>query len=164
MNEQRENEPAQKTEESSETTQESKAVEGSEESEPVDEKPSRRYGCIQGCLIPLALIFTIVLIIIVGVYVERNSISDFLLKRIISNTENHVLVELPEDISKDEVTAIFETVRNALGEDQIDEEALRKAMEEYHEVMKKEPEPEAKKQEIIKLISGLNAAITGGEN
>ena len=129
----------------------------------IEEEPEVRLtqgqGCLRGCLIPVIIIFSIILILIMAIYIKQDSIYDFLLKRIVANTQKRVLIALPEGIGKDEVEAVFENVKIAVKEKRIDKEKLTAVMSEYHDSMNKEPSEESKKEDIDMLIKGLNDSI-----
>lgn len=150
-----------------EEDEEDELVEEAEEEEDLgDGVPSlvegeliQQRGCLRGCLTPMAAILAIVLVIVMIGYAKRNALREVLLKRIIANTQRHVLGQLPEDMDENEVEDIFEKVKAALKEDRIDEEALTEAIKKYQDAMQKRPPLEQKKREIGELMAGLNSAI-----
>lgn len=143
-------------------TEEDKPVEEVGEEEPIERVPVRRRGCLWGCLTPVAAVLAIILVLIVIGYAKRNALNSTLIKRIVINTQNRVLDKLPED-EVETVKADFEKVKIALKEGRIDEQALIMAIEEYHNAMRKKPSSEQGKEEIDRLIAGMNAAIINSE-
>ncbi len=137
-----------------ETTEVEKKVEV-----PVQREPIQRRGCLKGCLIPVAAIFAIIMVILAIGYSKRDAISNSLLKRIIANTQNNILGDLPEGMDEKQIEAAFEEVKLALSEGRIDREALMEAMEKYHDAIGDRPPSEQKKQYINELVTDLNAAI-----
>ena len=127
--------------------------------ELVREEQRRRSGCLRGCLTPIAVIFLIFLVLFMIGYSKRDAIRSGLLRRIIANTENHVLGELPEGIDGEAIKAVFENVRAAMTEGRIDVEALTDAIEKYQDATRKRPTLDQKKQEINELMAELNVAI-----
>lgn len=162
-----ENEPVGEVEEPSAAVEEGLVVaRGEEESEPVDEGEEiieeeliQRRGCLRGCLTPIVAILAIVLIVVMIVHAKRNAISGWLRLRIIANTQNDVLSDLPEDMDVKKIETTFEKVRTALEEGTIDVEVLDEAIKEYQDAMRKRPPLEERKQEINRLMESLNAAI-----
>jgi len=138
---------------------ESELAEEAEEEEPVGEELIQRRGCLRGCLTPIAAIFVVVMIIVMAVYAKRSAISGWLRERILANTQNHVLSDLPEGMDEKEMEATFEKVKSALREGRIDEEVLDEAIAEYQDAVRKRPPPDEKKRAISRLTEGLNAAI-----
>jgi hypothetical protein len=137
----------------------SEPVEEAEEEEPVREELIQRRGCLRGCLTPIAAIFVVVMIIVMAVYAKRGAISGWLRQRIVANTQNHVLSDLPEGMDEREIEATFEKVKAALKEGMIDVEILDEAIAEYQDAVRKRPPPDEKKLEISRLTEGLNAAM-----
>jgi hypothetical protein len=149
------------------TDEEEQAEEGEEE--PVEEAEEedlaegeliQRRGCLRGCLTPIAAILMALLVMVMIVYAKRSAISEWLRQRIVANTQNHVLSDLPEDMDEKEIEASFEKVKTALKEGRIDEEALDEIIKEYWDVVQKLP-VEERQQAINTLMVGLNAAIIG---
>ena len=145
-----------------EDAEEGEAVEELEAEELVEEELIQRRGCLWGCLTPVAVILAVVLVLIVIGYAKRNVLRSVLITRIVTNTRDRVLDELPEE-DAERVKAEFEKVKAALKEGRIDEEALTVAIEEFHDSMRKRPSPEQKVQEINKLIEDMDAAIMVSE-
>ena len=143
-----------------ESEEEGELVEEVQEAEElVEGELIQRRGCLRGCLTPIAAILAIGLVVAIIGYAKRDAIREVLLKRIIANTQRHVLAQLPEDMDEKEIEVIFEEAKTALRENRIDEEALTEAMEQYHDTMRRRPSLEQKKQEIDKLMERLNSAI-----
>ena len=92
-------------------------------------------------------------------YAKRNVLREQLLKRIVANTQNHVLSELPEDIDEKEVKAVFGKVENAMKEGRIDEEALTEAISQYQDATRRRLSLQERKQAINRLMEGLESAI-----
>lgn|GEM_PF-3234330 len=139
--------------------EESEPVEEAEEEELVEEELIQRRGCLRGCLTPIAAILAIVLVMFMIIYAKRSAISQWLRQRIIENTQNHVLSDLPEGMDEKEIEAAFGKVETALKEGGIYVEALDEAIKEYQDAVRKRLPLEERKQEISKLMEGLNAAI-----
>ena len=142
-----------------EAEEEGEQVEEAEEESIFAEEPIPRRGCLLGCATPLAVIFAIILIAIMIGYAKRNVLREQLLKRIVANTQNHVLSELPEDIDEKEVKAVFGKVENAMKEGRIDEEALTEAISQYQDATRRRLSLQERKQAINRLMEGLESAI-----
>lgn len=147
------------------TDEEEHAEEGEEE--PVEEAEEKdlaegeliqRRGCLRGCLTPIAAILVALLVMVMIVYAKRSAISVWLRQRIVANTQNHILSDLPEDMDEKETEASFEKVKTALKEGRIDEEALDEIIKEYWDAVRKLP-VEERQQAINTLMASLNAAI-----
>jgi hypothetical protein len=161
-----ENWPVGKAEEASvseEKTDEAELAEEEIEEVLAEEEPIRRGGCLQGCLIPIAVIIVILLVAVVLIYLKYDALREALLMRIISNTQTHVLSQLPEDMDKNAIEAIFERAKAALKEKQIDEEALTEAIEEYQDSISQSQPLEQKRQIINKLLRDLDSAFVASE-
>lgn len=124
-----------------------------------NQEKEQRRGCLTGCITPIAVIFVIILVIGVIGYSKLDAFRRILLKRIIANTQDHILSDLPLDIDENEIEATFEKLKLALKEDRVDTEALTKAIEEYHNVVKEKPPPARKKQAIDTLMESLTMLI-----
>lgn len=160
-----ENGPAGKVEEASvseEKMDEEEPAEEEIEEVSAEEKPTRRGGCLQGCLIPIAVIIVILLVAVVLIYLKYDALRAALLMRIISNTETHVLSQLPEE-ERNAIKDTFERVKTALKEKQIDEEVLTEAIEEYQDSISQSQPLEQKKQIINTLKEDLEAAFIVSE-
>lgn len=147
---------------SEEKTDEAESAEEEIEEVLAEEEPIRRGGCLQGCLIPIAVIIVILLVVVVVVYLKYDALREGLLMRIISNTQTHVLSQLPEE-EKNAIKDTFERVKIALKEKQIDEEALTEAIEEYQDSISQSQPLEQKKQIINTLKADLEAAFIASE-
>ena len=143
-------------------TDEAESAEEEIEEVLAEEEPIRRGGCLQGCLIPIAVIIVILLVVVVVVYLKYDALREGLLMRIISNTQTHVLSQLPEE-EKNAIKDTFERVKIALKEKQIDEEALTEAIEEYQDSISQSQPLEQKKQIINTLKADLEAAFIASE-
>ena len=160
-----ENGPAGKVEEASvseEKTDEAESAEEEIEEVSAEEEPIRKGGCLQGCLIPIAVIIVILLVGVVLIYLKYDALREALLMRIVSNTQNHVLSQLPEE-DRNALKDTFERVKTALKEKQIDEEALTEAIEEYQDSISQSQPLEQKKQIIDTLKEDLEAAFMVSE-
>ncbi len=127
-----------------------------------EEEPIRRDGCLQGCLIPIAVIIVILLVAVVVIYSKYDALRESLLMRIISNTQTHALSQLPEE-DRNPVKDTFERVKTALKEKRIDEEALTEAIEEYQDSISQSQPLEQKRQIINKLLRDLDSAFIASE-
>ena len=156
VEDQTETEEAEQVEEQEE---ESETTEEETEEEPIEAELIQKRGCLWGCLIPLATIVAVVLVIITIGYSRRDVIHAVLLKRIVVNTQNHVLSKLPQDMDDKAIETAFEEVKTALKENRLDKEALTEAIEEYHGVMRNKPPEDQERQEIDKLMTALKAAV-----
>ena len=142
-----------------ESEEEDRPVEEAEEAELIEEELVQTRGCLRGCLTPIVVVFAIVLVAVMIGYSRRSALRSGLLKRIIANTQEHALSELPDGMDEKTIEATFEKVKTALKEGRIDEEALTEAIEEYQDATQKRLPLEQRKQEIDKLMAGLNGAI-----
>lgn len=118
-----------------------------------------KRGCLKGCLVPIFIIFIVLAIIGLLANSKREIIRYWIIKRIINNTEKQVLNDLPKNMDKKTVSALFETVKNAYKEGKIDEKAMESAINEYIENTRNMPSPEMKKDEIEKLMNNLSEAM-----
>ncbi len=130
-----------------------------EDQEEIEEEFVPRSGCLRGCLIPIATVFVIIMVLGIITYSKRDTIRSSLLKRIIANTQSHVLSDLPDDMDEKAIETAFERIKTAMKEKQIDEEILTEAIEEYQDATRKKPPLKEKKQAINRLVDGLNAAV-----
>ncbi len=147
---------------SEEKTDEAEPVEEEIEEISAEEEPIRRGGCLQGCLIPIAVIIVILLVAVVVIYSKYDALRETLLVRIISNTQTHALSQLPEE-DRNPVKDTFERVKTALKEKRIDEDALTEAIEEYQDSISQSQPLEQKAQIINKLKEDLEAAFIVSE-
>ena len=147
---------------SEEKTDEAEPVEEEIEEISAEEEPIRRGGCLQGCLIPIAVIIVILLVAVVVIYSKYDALRESLLVRIISNTQTHALSQLPEE-DRNSVKDTFERVKTALKEKRIDEDALTEAIEEYQDSISQSQPLEQKVQVINKLKEDLEAAFIVSE-
>ena len=160
-----ENGPAGKVEEASvseEKTDEAESAEEEIEEISAEEEPIRKGGCLQRCLIPIAVIIVILLVGVVLIYLKYDALREALLMRIVSNTQTHALSQLPEE-DRNAVKDTFERVKTALKEKRIDEEALTEAIEEYQDSISQSQPLERKKQIINTLKVDLEAAFIVSE-
>ncbi len=161
-----ESEPVTPDEEESQPTDEDEAEEESvveaEDDELLEEEPSQRRGCLAGCIIPIAVVFAVVLVIAAIVYSKQDTIQQWLLKRIVANTQNDIINNLPADMDKNQIETDFEKVKLALKEVRVNEKALAEAIEEYQDAIGDRPSVEQKKRDINELMMDLSAAIARG--
>jgi uncharacterized membrane protein YheB (UPF0754 family) len=80
--------------------------------------------------------------------------------RIISNTQENVLNNLPKEIDKKTIEDTFEKVKTAFKENKIDEQGMKQAIKEYLEAVKGLSSENLKKEEIDKLMIRLNEVLT----
>ena len=130
-----------------------------EDDDLIEEEPPQRHGCVAGCLVPIVVAFAIVLVIIIIGYSKRDALSQGLLKRIVGNTQNDVLNDLPIDMNPDQIKAEFEGLELARKQGRVDEEALTEIIEDYWDAVRKRPSPQQRKQAIIKLRTSLKEVI-----
>ena len=126
-------------------------------------EPTRRRGCLRGCLMPVATILIILLIAVMVLYSKRDVMREILLMRIVSNTQTHVLSNLPEDMDSKEIESEFDKVKNALKAKKVDEGILTEAIQEYQNSATENQSLNQKRETINKLMEGLNAAIVTPE-
>ncbi|MBD3184900.1 hypothetical protein GF312_21635 [Candidatus Poribacteria bacterium] len=122
---------------------------------------SSRRGCVWGCLAPIAIFLAVIMILGIFGYSRRDSISSALVKRIVNNTQVHVLSQLPEESDSQEVENTFERVRSALKEDKIDQKLLVESIEKYHDIMQSDANQSEKNKAIEDLMDSLNLSIEG---
>lgn len=120
-------------------------------------------GCLRGCLIPVVVIFVIIMALAMIAYSKRDTIRASLLNHIVANTQNHMLSQLTDDTDKKSAEAVFERLKAAMKESQIDEEILTAAIKEYQDSIPEKLPPEERMQVINRLKEGLNAAIIVSE-
>jgi hypothetical protein len=118
-----------------------------------------KHGCLKGCLVPILIVFVVMLALGFGIHTKRNTIREWFMLRIISNTQENVLNNLPKEIDKKTIEDTFEKVKTAFKENQIDEQGMKQAIKEYLEAVKGLPSENLKKEEIDKLMTRLNEVI-----
>lgn len=118
-----------------------------------------KRGCLKGCLMPILVIFIFLTILGFLVNSKREVIRQWIVQRVITNTEKKALNDLPKNIDKKTIEAFFESVKNAYKEGKIDEKAMESAIKEYIENTRNMPSPERKESELKKLMDKLNEAM-----
>lgn len=124
----------------------------------LEEEPQER-GCLLGCVTPIAVIFVIVLVVSMIGYSKRDIISQGLLKRIVANTHDHVLNDLPADLDENQIETDFDKLKLALKQGSVNEEALAEVIEDYQDAVKGRPTVEQKKRAINILMTNLSKVI-----
>ena len=124
----------------------------------VEEEPQGR-GCLLGCVTPIAVIFVIALVIGIIGYSRRDALRQGLLKRIVSNTHDHVLNDLPADLDENQIEADFDKLTLALKQGRVNVEALAEVIEDYQDAVKGRPTVEQKKRAINDLMTNLKKVI-----
>lgn len=122
-----------------------------------------KYGCLKGCLIPIFGIVIIIIAIAMIIHSKSGTINEWLIVRIVSNTQEKILTDLPEGIDKKAVELTFDNVRSAIKNNRIDEQEVKTAIKEYLQATKGLVTPERKKIEIERLILRLNKSVSGSE-
>lgn len=133
------------------------------EEELIENKLFPRYGCLKGCLVPIIAIIIIIVAFAMFIHTKGDKIHDWLIVRIISNTQKKILNELPEGIDKKNIDLTFSRVRSAIKDGKMDEQEVRNAIKEYLQATEDNIAPEQKKIEIEKLIMRLNKSIPSSE-
>lgn len=151
------NESDEKEQELIEESSDIPKLEDEEELEEKDLFP--KYGCLRGCLIPIIAIIIIIIAIAMLIQSKSDKIHDWLIVRIISNTQKKILNEPLEGIDKKTVELTFDKVRSAIKENKIDEQEIKDAIKEYLQATEGTITPEHKKTEIDKLIKRLNKSL-----
>lgn len=118
-----------------------------------------KQGCLKGCLLPIIIIFVVMLSLGVGIHSKRNAIQEWFMLKIISNTQENVVTNLPKEIDKKAIEDTFDKVKTAFKDGKINEQAMKKAINDYLDAVKGLPSAELKKSEIDKLMTELNNAI-----
>lgn len=118
-----------------------------------------KRGCLKGCLTPIIVVFVVMLALGYGIHTKRNTIREWFMLRIISNTQENVLANLPKGIDKKAIEDTFEKVKTAFKENRINEQAMKQAIKYYLEAAKNSSSEELKKAEIDKLMIKLNEVI-----
>jgi len=116
-------------------------------------------GCLKGCLTPIIIIFVVMLALSVGIHAKRNTIREWFILKIISNTQENVVTNLPKEIDKKAIEDAFDKVKKTFKNGEIDEQAMKQAINDYLDAVKGLPSAELKKSEIEKLMTELNNAI-----
>jgi hypothetical protein len=154
-------------------------VENNEKDQPLSEKSSEtdedtdedyeetaksnllpKYGCLKGCLIPIIGVFVIIIAIGMLIYSKSDRIHEWLILRIVSNTQEKVFTQPPDGIDKKTIELTFDNVKSAFRNGKIDEQEMENAIKEYLGATAGTTLPERKKAEIDKLILRLNKAIS----
>ena len=118
-----------------------------------------KRGCLKGCLMPIIIFFVVMLALGVGIHAKRNTLREWFMLKVISNTQESVLINLPKEIDKKAIEDTFDKVKTAFKENRIDEQVMKQMINNYFESVKGLPSAELKKSEIDKLMTGLNSAI-----
>jgi len=118
-----------------------------------------KRGCLKGCLTPIIFVFVLALALGVGIHAKRNTLREWFMLKVISNTQESVLINLPKEIDKKAIEDTFDKVKTAFKENRIDEQVMKQMINNYFESVKGLPSAELKKSEIDKLMTGLNSAI-----
>jgi len=118
-----------------------------------------KRGCLRACLTPIIAILLVILVVGMIIHAKRNVLNEWLIQRIVSNTQNQVLRDLPKGMDKKAIEASFEKVKIALEEGKIDEQALKEAIGRFLSAMQETPAPEQMKVEIDRLMADMDAAI-----
>ena len=118
-----------------------------------------KRGCLKGCLMPIIIFFVVMLALGVGIHAKRNMIREWFILKIISNTQENVLTNLPKEIDKKAIEDTFDKVKITFKDGEIDEQAMKQAINDYLDAVKGLPSTELKKSEIEKLMTELNNAI-----
>jgi hypothetical protein len=118
-----------------------------------------KRGCLKGCLMPIIIIFVVMLALGVGIHAKRNTIQEWFMLKIISNTQENVTTNLPKEIDKKAIEDTFDKVKTAFKDGKINEQIMKQAINDYLDAVKGLPSAELKKSEIDKLMIGLNNAI-----
>ena len=123
------------------------------------EAGERRSGCLAGCLIPMVVIIAVLLLLFTLGYSRRTAIQKMLMTRIVTNTEAHVLDQLPEDMDAKEVETTFERLKAAIREDRVEKEVLTDAIAEYQRATRNELSDRENRQILARLMKALSAAM-----
>lgn len=131
-----------------------------EDDDLLEEEPPGR-GCLLGCVTPIVVIFVIALVIGMIGYSRRDALRQGLLKRIVANTHDQVLNDLPADLDENQIEADFDKLKLALKEGRVNMEALAEVIEDYQDAVKGRPPIEQKKRAINDLMANLKKVIMG---
>ena len=118
-----------------------------------------KRGCLKGCLMPIIIIFVVMLALGVGIHTKRNTIREWFILKIISNTQENVVTNLPKEIDKKAIEDTFDKVKITFKDGRINEQAMKQAINDYLDAVKGLPSTELKKSGIEKLMTELNNAI-----
>ncbi len=118
-----------------------------------------KRGCLKGCLLPIFIVFVLIIALGIGIHAKRNLIGEWLTIRIISNTEELALANLPKDMDRKAIEGIFEKTKNAFKEGMIDQPLMNQAIKDFINDIKNNTSDEKKKEEITRLIKALDEAI-----
>lgn len=118
-----------------------------------------KQGCLKGCLLPIIIISLIILSLGMIIHAKRGFIHEWLIVRIISNTQDLAISNLPQDADKKQIEAVFDKTKEAIKKGLINEQLMNQAIKEYIDKIKKKPSDDVKKAELEKLIKALNEAI-----
>jgi hypothetical protein len=118
-----------------------------------------KRGCLKGCLMPIIIVFVVMLALGVGIHAKRNTIREWFILKIISNTQENVLTNLPKEVDKKAIEDTFDKVKITFKDGRINEQEMKQAINDYLDAVKGLPSTELKKSEIEKLMTELNNAI-----
>ena len=118
-----------------------------------------KYGCLKGCLIPILGGLIIIIAIGMIIHSRRDTIHDWLIIRVVSNTQEKILTQPPDGIDKKAIELTFDNVKSTIRDGKINEQEMEKAIKEYLSATEDSTSPDRKKAEIEKLILRLNKAI-----
>ncbi|MGB9595186.1 MAG: hypothetical protein ACPL7B_02795 [Candidatus Poribacteria bacterium] len=155
------NEPDEKEQELTEESLDTVKQDDEEELEEKNLFP--KYGCLRGCLIPIIAIIIIITAIVMLIQSKSDAIHDWLIVRIISNTQKKILNDLPEGIDKKTIELTFDKLRSAIKNNKIDEQEIKNAIKEFLQAIEGPTTPENKKIEIDRLIKRLNKSLPNSE-
>lgn len=118
-----------------------------------------KRGCLKGCLLPIIIFSLIILSLGMIIHAKRGFIYEWLIIRIVSNTQELAISNSPQDADKKQIETTFDKTKKAVKEDLINEQLMNQAIKEYIDKIKKKPSNDVKKAELEKLIKALNEAI-----
>jgi hypothetical protein len=141
------------------TDSEDESLEYEDDSEGImSEGLVEKRGCLKGCLLPIIVMILIILGLGMIIHAKRDIIREWLVIRIVSNTQDRVLTNLPKNMDRKPIEATFIRVKKAIKENTIDEQEMNQAIEEYIDTTKG-MKPDELKTDIEKLMKTLNEAI-----
>jgi len=149
---------AEETEEIADDVDEDEDEPAEEDHDLLEEEPQGR-GCLLGCVTPIAVIFVIVLVIAMIGYSKRDALRQGLLKRIVANTHDHVLNDLPADLDENQIETDFDKLKLALKEGRVNEEAMAEVIEDYQDAVKGKPTIGQKRRATNNLMADLKKVI-----
>ena len=126
-------------------------------------EPAEKHGCLKGCLLPVAVAVLVIAVLAMLAYSKRDMVRQWLLIRIVSNTHDLVLSNLPEELDKKSIESAFDKTKLAIKKGIIDEQEVKRAIEEYISNTKDKTSEERRKTEISKLMKALDESIYAPE-